>query len=194
MQPDDNFPFMTWRARPDMSCEYVKREWLRDTGYTMEQAAGQGWTRCLHAEDLARWLDVCVSAFDRREPFEIEYRLRRRDGEYRWVLERALPRYSAGELFLGFGGVCVDIDTQKRESEGLARELERERRLRLTTEEASRLRQGLMISVLQELNLPSRAIATWAAHLRGQMPRAAALEAIERSARAQSRIIATLLE
>ncbi|HEU4923720.1 MAG TPA: PAS domain-containing protein [Burkholderiales bacterium] len=185
---------MTWRARPDMSCEYVNREWRKYTGYTMEQAMGQGWSRCLHAEDLARWLDTCVVAFDRREPFEIEYRLRRRDGEYRWVLERAAPRYSADELFVGFGGVCFEIDRHKRENETLARALERERRLRIATEEASRLRHGLMVSVLQELDLPSRAIATWAAHLRGLMPRGAALEAIERNARTQSRIIATLLE
>ena len=194
MQPDDSLPLMTWRARPDMSCEYVNREWREYTGYTMEQAMGQGCSRCLHPEDLARWLDTCVAAFDRREPFEIEYRLRRRDGEYRWVLERAAPRYSAGELFVGFGAVCVDIDTHKRENQSLARSLERERRLRIATEEASRLRHGLMVSVLQELDLPSRAIATWAAHLRDQMPRGAALEAIERNARTQCRIIATLLE
>jgi PAS domain S-box-containing protein len=194
MQPDDNLPLMTWRARPDMSCEHVNREWREYTGYTMEQAMGEGWSHCLHPEDLARWLDTCVAAFDRREPFEIEYRLRRRDGEYRWVLERALPRHSAGELFIGFGGACIDIDSRKRESQGLARALERERRLRIATEEASRLRYGLMVSVLEELHLPSRAIATWAAHLRSQMPRASAFEAIERNARTQSRIITTLLE
>jgi PAS domain S-box-containing protein len=193
MQPDDNFPLMTWRARPDMSCEYVNRAWQEYTGYTVEQAMGEGWSRCLHPEDLPRWLDTCVAAFDRREPFEIEYRLRRRDGEYRWLLERAAPRYS-GELFVGFGGVCVDIDDHKRETQSLARALERERRLRTATEEASRLRHGLMVSVLEELHLPSRAISTWAAHLRGQMPRAAALEAIERNARTQTRIIATLLD
>ena len=194
MQPDDTLPLMTWRARPDMSCEYVNREWRDFTGYTLEQAMGQGWSRCLHPEDLARWLNLCVGAFDRREPFQVEYRLRRRDGEYRWVLERAAPRYSPGELFLGFGGACVDIDGCKREQQSLARELERERRLRIATEEASRLRHGLMVSVLQELHLPARAIGTWAGHLRSQMPRAPALEAIERNARTQSRIIATLLE
>jgi PAS domain S-box-containing protein len=194
MQPDDTLPLMTWRARPDMSCEHVNREWREYTGYTMEQAMGQGWSRCLHPEDLARWLDTCVAAFDRREPFEIEYRLRRRDGEYRWILERAAPRCSAGDLFVGFGAVCVDIDKRKREQQSVAQALERERRLRIATEEASRLRHGLMVSVLQELYLPSRAIATWAAHLRTQMPRGAALEAIERNARTQSRIIATLLE
>ena len=194
MQPDDNLPLMTWRARPDMSCEYVNREWREYTGYTLEQALGQGWSRCLHPEDLTRWLEAAVAAFDRREPFQIEYRLRRRDGEYRWVLERAAPRYGGGELFLGFAGACVEIDAQKRDHQSLARALERERRLRIATEEASRLRHGLMVSVLQELNVPSRAIATWAGHLRSELPRTPALEAIERNARTQMRIIATLLE
>jgi PAS domain S-box-containing protein len=194
MSPDDNLAFMTWRARPDMSCEYVNRAWREFTGYTLEHALGEGWSRCLHPEDIARWLDAGVRAFDEREPFEIEYRLRRRDGEYRWILDRAAPRYGGDGLFLGFGGACVDVDGQKREQHSLARALERERRLRIATEEASRLRHGLMVSVLQELRAPAQAIATWAAHLREQGAQAGALQAIERNARTQSRIISNLLQ
>src|SRR5258706_2824374 len=78
---DESVPAMVWTARLDLSCEYVSREWLEFTGYRAEQALGDGWSRCVHPEDLARWLDVCVRAFDAREPFQIEYRLRRRDGE-----------------------------------------------------------------------------------------------------------------
>ena len=61
-----------------MSCEYVSRAWREFTGYTAEQALGDGWTRCLHPEDLTRWLEVSLRAFDERAPFEIEYRLARR--------------------------------------------------------------------------------------------------------------------
>ena len=191
MRSDDTFAFMTWHARPDTSCEYVNRAWLDYTGYTLEQALGEGWSRCLHPEDLAPWLDTCVRAFDERRAFEIEYRLRRRDGEYRWVLDRAVPRFSpnegnAGDVFLGYAGVCVDIDEHKRTEQDLARALERERRLRVACEEASRLRHDLMIAVLRELLTPTRAIATWAAHLGDK--------AIERNARTQSRIISSLLE
>jgi len=163
MNLDDNLAFMTWHARPDMSCEYVNRAWLDYTGYTLEQALGEGWSRCLHPEDLARWLDTCVRAFDARTPFEIEYRLRRRDGEFRWVSDRAAPRYTAEGLFAGYSGACIDIDGQKRE-----------RQLRVSTEESSRARHGLTVSVLQEA--------------------ARALEAIERSARTQSSMISNLLE
>jgi PAS domain S-box-containing protein len=142
MKPDDNLPLMAWRARPDMSCEYVNQAWLEFTGYTLEQALGHGWPRGVHPEDLARWLDACVRAFDERKPFALEYRLRRRDGEYRWVRDQAAPRFTREGVFVGYGGACVDIEEQKREQHSLAR----------------------------------------------------ALEAIERSARTQSRVIANLLE
>ena len=186
MKPDENIPLMTWRARPDMSCEQVSRAWLEYTGYTPEQALGEGWTRALHPEDLTRWLDACVRAFDERKPFEIEYRLRRRDGEYRWMLERAAPLYAGGGLFLGYAGACVDIDAHKCMESGLARALERERRARIATEEASRLRHDLMVSVLDELRTPAEAIASWAGRLQEKT--------IERHARTQCRIIASLLE
>ena len=163
MKPDENIPLMTWRARPDMSCEQVSRAWLEFTGYTPEQALGEGWTRALHPEDLARWLDTCVRAFDERKPFEIEYRLRRRDGEYRWVLERAAPLYAGAECS---SATPAPASTSTRTSaceHGLARALERERRARIATEEASRLRHDLMVSVLEELRVPAEAIAACAA-------------------------------
>ena len=156
MKRDDTLALMTWHARPDTSCEYVNRAWLDYTGYTVEEALGEGWSRCLHPEDLARWLDTCVRAFDERLPFEIEYRLRRRDGVYRWVLDLAAPRFSPGEgnaggVFAGYAGVCVDIEERKRTEQGLARALERERRLRIATEETSRLRHDLMGRIISNL-------------------------------------------
>ncbi len=189
---------MTWRARPDLSCEYLSGSWLEFTGLAAENALGDGWSRGVHPEDLARWLDTCVRAFDAREPFEIEYRLRRRDGEYRWVLDRGAPRVSRDNVFLGYAGTCIDIDERKRAEHELARSLERERKLRLATEEASRLKDGFLATVLRDLRSPVQAIADWAAHLRGQVPQsseaAQALDAIERNARAQSRTIASLLD
>src|SRR6185436_13208115 len=191
-------PVMLWRARPDMSCEYLSRQWLDFTGCKEEQALGDGWSRSVDPEDLALWLDTFVRSFDAREPFEIEYRLRRRDGEYRWVLDRGLPRYSRDGVFLGFVGSCIDIDERKRAEHELARSLERERKLRIATEEASRLKDGFLASVLSDLQSPVQAIATWAAHLRGQVAAASeparALDAIEHNARAQDRIISSLLD
>jgi PAS domain S-box-containing protein len=189
---------MLWRARPDLSCEYLSPQWLDFTGFTEEQALGDGWSRVVHPEDLARWLDTSLRAFDAREGFELEYRLRRRDGEYRWVLDRARPRFAADGLFVGFVGACLDIDERKRAEQELARSLERERRLRSATEEAGRLKDGFFATVLLDLRSPAQAIATWAGHLRQQVPgsteAAQALDAIESSARAQERIISSLLD
>src|SRR5687768_12344208 len=142
MNTDDNLPLLTWQARPDMSCEYVNRAWLEFTGFTLAEALGQGWARCVHPEDVAAWLETCVRAFDERKPFEIEYRLRRHDGEYRWIRERAAPLFSESGAFLGYAGGGIDIHEHKRTEEGLARELERERRMRGA--------QGRMLSSLLE--------------------------------------------
>ena len=198
LRTDDEPPAMVWTARPDLSCESVNRAWCEYTGHSAAQALGEGWSRCLHPEDLARWLDACVRAFDARASFELEYRLRRRDGEYRWVLDRARPRFAADGLFVGFVGACLDIHERKRAEQELARSLERERRLRSATEEAGRLKDGFLATVLLDLRPPVQAIATWAAHLRHQVPGASdaaqALDAIEHSARAQERIISSLLD
>lgn len=195
---DESVPAMVWSARPDMSCEYLSREWLRFTGLPAELALGDGWSRGVHPEDLARWLDTCVRAFDAREPFSIEYRLRRHDGEYRWVLDRGVPRHGPGGAFLGYVGTCVDIDERKRCEHELARALERERRLRISVEEASRLKDGFLVSVLRDLQSPAQAIAAWARHLRREAQASSeagrALESIERSAHAQDRILSDLLD
>src|SRR5690349_187875 len=98
----ERMALMTWTARPDMSCAALSSEWLAFTGYSEEQALGDGWSRGIHPEDLGRWLDTCVRAFDAREPFEIEYRLRRHDGAYRWVLDRGVPRHAPDGRFLGY--------------------------------------------------------------------------------------------
>src|SRR5205085_10372902 len=145
-----------------------------------------------------RWLDSCVRAFDAREPFEVEYRMRRHDGEYRWVLDSAAPMRSGDGLFLGYVGACVDIDERKRAEQALARSLERERKLRTATEEASRAKDGFVAAMLADVQPPTQAIATWSAHLCEQLPVCSgageALEAIVRSARTQTRIIGSLLD
>ena len=154
LRTDDEPPAMVWTARPDLSCESVNRAWCEYTGHSAAQALGEGWSRCLHPEDLARWLDACVRAFDARASFELEYRLRRRDGQYRWVLDRGRPRYSREGAFLGYVGACVDIDRRKRAELELAGELERERRLRVALEEASRIKDELVAWVLGRLAEP----------------------------------------
>jgi PAS domain S-box-containing protein len=144
--PEDTLPVMLWSARPDMSCARVNRAWLDFTGLAAGQALGEGWARVVHPEDLPRWLDACVRAFDAREAFEVEYRMRRHDGEYRWVLDRAVPLFEGG-VFSGYAGACIDVD-------GYKRTLERERLMRAAAEDAGRANAHLLADVLTERGAP----------------------------------------
>jgi PAS domain S-box-containing protein len=194
---DESIPAMVWCARPDMSCEYLSRAWLDFTGCDEAQALGDGWSRGVHPEDLARWLDACVRAFDARDPFDIEYRLRRRDGEYRWVHEHGVPRISPDGVFVGYAGCCFDVHERRGMEAELARALERERRLRTATEEAGRVRDRFLSTVLGDLRSPLQAIAAWARHLRLQVGTGEAgrtLHAIENNAATQDRLISDLLD
>jgi PAS domain S-box-containing protein len=149
LELDEQMPVMAWTARPDMSCESLSRQWLAYTGCGAGQALDDAWSRGVHPEDLARWLDACVQAYDARKPFEVEYRLRRHDGEYRWMLDRGVPRHAPDGRFLGYAGVCVDIDERKRAERELGRALERERKLRLAAEEAGRLKDRFISVVVR---------------------------------------------
>jgi PAS domain-containing protein len=102
-------PAMLWLARPDMSCEYRSRQWREFTGCALDDPH-ELWADGVHPEDLGRWLNTCLRAFDLREPYEIRYRLRRRDGQYRWFLERAVPRFDARGAFVGYAGACIEVE------------------------------------------------------------------------------------
>ena len=110
----DAAPVMIWQSGPDKRVTYVNQPWLEFTGRSMEQERGDGWADGVHVEDLERCLQTYADAFDRREQFEMEYRLRRYDGEYRWILDRARPFEAPTGEFLGYIGGCIDITDRKR--------------------------------------------------------------------------------
>ena len=111
----DQAPVMFWRSDLDMACDWFNEPWLTFTGRTLEQEVGAGWRDGVHAEDLESCLEVFQSSFRKREPFTMEYRLRRADGVYRFVLDNGRPYYRDGE-FAGYFGSCVDV-TSHRETE-----------------------------------------------------------------------------
>ena len=113
----DAAPVMVWAANTTGACTYLNAGWLRFTGRTFEQAAGDGWSESVHRDDVARCLRVFRTHFRRRAEFEMEYRLRRHDGEYRWVLDHGVPLIGAGGEFEGFIGTCLDV-TERRELQG----------------------------------------------------------------------------
>jgi PAS domain S-box-containing protein len=105
---------LIWTSGPDKNCNYFNDPWLRFTGRKLEQELGNGWTTSVHPEDRARCLQIYSEAFDRRDTFSVEYRLRRADGEYRWLRDEGSPRYDSQGEFIGFIGYCIDITSHKR--------------------------------------------------------------------------------
>jgi PAS domain S-box-containing protein len=101
---------LIWTAGTDKSCYYFNDTWLKFTGRTTEQEKGNGWAEGVHPDDFDRCLKTYVTAFDKREKFEMEYRLRNAKGEYRWLLDIGTPNYDAKGEFIGYIGHCFDID------------------------------------------------------------------------------------
>ncbi len=112
----DTAPVMIWRSTPDMRCDFFNLPWLTFTGRPLEQELGDGWADSVHKDDFDRCLHIYRTAFAAREPFRMEYRLRRFDGEYRWVLDTGIPRLEADGGFSGYIGSCIDI-TDRRQAE-----------------------------------------------------------------------------
>lgn len=107
-------PVMIWMSGADKLCTWFNEQWLRFVGHTMAQELGNGWAENVHPEDFDRCLQTCTTSFDAREPFSREYRLRRHDGQWRWVLDNGVPRYDPSNNFAGYIGSCVDVTTVKR--------------------------------------------------------------------------------
>jgi len=113
-------PVMIWMAGTDRLCTYVNQPWLKFTGRSLEAQLGNGWAEGVHNEDRKRCLETYSQAFDRLEPFEMEYRVRRNDGEYRWILDIGVPRFNRDGNFAGYIGSCLDITERKLADDALA--------------------------------------------------------------------------
>jgi PAS domain S-box-containing protein len=113
-------PVMIWMSGPDKMVTYLNDPWLQFTGRPLQQELGNGWTGGVHPEDIGQCLDTYAKAFNQRVPFQMEYRLRRHDGEYRRVLDRGVPRFDAAGFFAGYIGSCIDITEHRVAQEALS--------------------------------------------------------------------------
>src|SRR4051812_18581566 len=110
----DSLPLLVWISGADKRCTYFNKPWLDFTGRSVAREIADGWADGVHPADLQQCLDTFGRAFDRREPFTMEYRLRRHDGEYRWVVDNAAPLFDPLGAFAGYIGACFDVTEFRR--------------------------------------------------------------------------------
>ena len=109
----DSAPVLIWTAGLDTLCDYFNKPWLDFTGRTLAEETGNGWANGVHPDDVQACVETYLQAFERRENFRMEYRLRHHDGTYRWLLNTGVPRFSPEGTFMGYIGSCVDINDRK---------------------------------------------------------------------------------
>src|SRR5262245_15598283 len=149
----DTAPVMIWMSGADKQCTFFNKGWLDFTGRTLEQELGNGWSAGFHPDDFDRCREGYVNSFNSRQEFTMEYRLRRNQGEYRWILCEGVPRFAPDGKFLGYIGCATDLTERKRTESELRRQREELAHLtRLST------MGELAASLAHELNQPLTAI------------------------------------
>ncbi len=194
----DSTPTLIWMSGTDKLCNYFNKTWLDFTGRTIEQEMGNGWTQGVHPDDLQYCLDTYRNAFDSRQGFRMEYRLRRFDGQYRWIFDVGVPRFTPEGEFLGYIGSCIDITERKTVESERDRLLQLEQAARTEAERANRIKDEFLAVLSHELRSPLNPILGWANLLNTREFDSVALKkaiaTIERNAKLQAQLIEDLLD
>jgi PAS domain S-box-containing protein len=149
-------PVMIWMSDVEKQITYLNQTWIDYTGRALETSLGHRWTEALHVDELARCREVYEQAFARRERFEVEHRLRRHDGEYRWVVTVGVPRYNVDGSFAGYIGTAVDITERKLAEEALA--TVSQKLIEAHEEESTRIARELHDDINQRLAVVSMSL------------------------------------
>ncbi len=184
-------PVLLWMTDAGGAATYFNRPWVAFTGRTLAQDRGAGWLEAVHPDDRARCARQWGEAFAARRDFEMRFRLRRRDGEYRMLLNRGVPHYATDGTFCGFVGSCIDVTEQQRAFEQVEA-------ARGAAETASRAKDAFLATISHELRAPLSPILAWTRMLRDGALSAEqttrAVEVIERNARSQAQLVEDLLD
>ncbi len=154
-------PVLIWMAAVDRHSDWFSDTWLAFRGRTLGEELGAGWAEGVHPDDLERCLGIYATCFEAHDPFSMDYRLKRHDGVYRWVLDTGIPRYRDDGTFLGYIGTCLDI-TERKDLEDRVAEYSRKLRL------SDRRREDFLAKLSHQLRGPLAPIAH-AAALLGRM-------------------------
>lgn len=131
----DTAPVMMWTTDPSHQCNFINKSWLEFTGHSFEQEIGHGWIQSIHPEDRDQAFNIYLTSANRREAFSMNYRLRRWDSQYRWILDSGVPRFTSDGRFEGYIGSCIDITELKLAEDVLKRDKES---LRVMVDERSK--------------------------------------------------------
>jgi two-component system CheB/CheR fusion protein len=198
----DNAPVMMWVADPDQVRTFFNNTWLAYTGRFHEQEEGTGWEDDIHPDDLEDYLKAYNKGYEEKRPYQVEYRLRRFDGAYRWVLSTAKPTHSPDGNFTGFIGTCTEVHDKRLMNEELEKRVEQRtndlQEMNRELERSNNELQQFAYVASHDLQEPLRKIITFSDSLdryKDQMPEKATtyVEKIATSAERMTRLIDDLL-
>lgn len=191
-------PVLIWISESDGSRKWFNRAWLEFTGRPLQQELDDGWIDRIHAEDRAGYVSRYRAYVENQREFSAEFRLRRADGDYRWLLETGSPRRIDGGGFAGFAASCIDITDRKSVESEREKLLVNERLTRLELERMAQMKDEFLATLSHELRTPLNAMLGWSQILQKEQGHGErtikGLEVIERNARTQSRLIDDLLD
>ena len=194
----DAAPVMVRMTGPDKVGTYLNQRWRDFTGRSMDEEIRTGWAELVHPDDLQGVVDAYARCFDERQEFEMEYRLRRSDGEYRWIVDHGRPLFASPEEFVGYIDACLDITERKHTEQEREQLLQDAQDARAEAESANRIKDEFLATLSHELRTPLNAIMGWASLLTtknlDEENSARAIDTINRNARAQARLIDDILD